>query len=165
MGVGLSAGARIAGSATLIVQNNGNSVTYGSDTFEGDVIGDGIHVSDTSSVLVSSGATVVITGNVDDGISLSRASSFGAFPKAEDDPISITSSGNGSDGILVSDLSVFIFNGSKGTLTVQNNVRRGLTASGLSRINCPRGTIIIDGNGQPDAFISGSNGSCVPTAP
>jgi hypothetical protein len=148
--------------ATVRAHNNGQSVTFGSDTFDGFIQGDGIRVSDSSQLSVSANSMVEAIGNADDGIAVARTSSFFASGVPESAHVTISAEGNGQlsgssgDGVQVGDGSFFSVNGTQATLVVSNNSGRGLNVFGNSHISCPRATVTKTGNAVTDAFSSGS---------
>jgi hypothetical protein len=147
----------ITSGATVEVHTNGLSATFGSNTFDGVVTGDGIRVTSSSQLFVSSNSSVEAIGNADNGIAVNRTSTFTAFGAPEIGPVTITSEGNGRDGVQVGDVAFFTVGGSQATLVVRNNIARGLNVFGGSRITCGNATVTKTPNGQADAI---SNGSC-----
>jgi hypothetical protein len=147
----------ISPGTSVQAHNNGLSATFGSDTFDGAVGGDGIRITSVSQLFVSSQSTVETLGNQDNGIAVTRTSSFSAFGASEIGPVSITSEGNGRDGVQVGDVSFFTVAGTQATLLVRNNGARGLNIFGNSRITCGSATVTKTPNGQADAI---GNGSC-----
>jgi hypothetical protein len=146
----------ITSGAIVQLHNNGLSTTFGSETFDGVVTGDGIRVTSASQLFVSSNSSLETIGNKDNGIAVNRTSTFTAFGALEIGPVSITSEGNGRDGVQVGDVAFFTVAGSQATLIVRNNVARGLNVFGNSRITCGNATVTKTPNGQADAIGSGS---------
>lgn len=94
--------------ATVLATNNGLSATFGSDMYEELIVGDGIRVTEASTLLVFI-STLTITGNANDGIDVDRSSAFAAT--AFSTPVMLTIEGNGDlsgtvgpggDGVQVS---------------------------------------------------------------
>jgi hypothetical protein len=147
----------ITAGAIVQAHTNGLSATFGSNTFDGGVTGDGIRVTSASQLFVSSNSHVEAIGNKDNGIAVTRTSTFSAFGAPEIGPVAVTSEGNGRDGVQVGDVAFFTVGGTQATLIVRNNAARGLNVFGGSRITCINTTVTKTPNGQADAI---SNGSC-----
>ncbi len=133
--------------AVISANNNGNSPLFGSDMFEGGAIGDGIRLTVSANVIVI-GSTIETVGNANDGLAVARASAFTAFAAADSsfaaEPVSISTSENGQDGIDVTGNSLVNTAGSLVTWVLRNNTRRALNLSIDSTFSLPRATILCE---------------------